>query len=108
MAELRAALRGMLEFWPAVGVPVLIVSAVVVVLQQQALSQQLISVRRDVGMLTAEVGKLRQELGMLRNSQRRLSEEVKAIEIPAPAPVIKPAPRPRVGQGGRSHHGGRR
>lgn len=109
MAELRARLRGLLEFWPAVGVPVLIVSAVVLAQQQQALSQQLIDVRRDIGVLASEVGQLRQELTTLRTAQRKLAKEVGEIEIPAPAPQVAPiAPRPRSGQGGRNRRGGRR
>ncbi len=61
-------MRGWLDWWPAVAVPVLVVGVVILVVQQLALSNQLVDLRRDLGGLTTELVLLQQELRDLRRA----------------------------------------
>ena len=59
-------IRVWLEWWPAVAVPVLVVGVVTLVVQQLALSSQLVDLRRDLGGIATELVLLQQEVRELR------------------------------------------
>jgi len=77
-------IRGWLEWWPAVAVPVLVVGVVLLVVQQVALSNQLVDLRRDLNGVASELVLLQQEVRELRRS-------VDDVEVPAPRGRVRKA-----------------
>lgn len=67
-------LRALLPWWPAVAVPVLVIGVIVLVVQQVALSNQLVDLRRDMGGLATEVVLLQQEVRQLRRTLGDMTE----------------------------------
>ncbi|MEN0061850.1 MAG: hypothetical protein AAGA48_06835 [Myxococcota bacterium] len=79
-------IQELLQWWPAVGVPVLVVGVLVLTVQQWTLSTQLIELRRDVNGLATEVVLLQQEVRQLRRANEdAVSSEANASRAKRPA-----------------------